>query len=535
MPVRRFDGVDDAVVLALGSLGFAMGVGTIAVICKASSDTANDTFLWVGNSSTSARWGFDTTSNTTPRARAGTAGAVSAPTIRLLAADGWVLLAWCKATGTTTPRFHKYNFGTSTWTHEDGASTLADSGTPTTNAHIGSFRAAGSPFFAGDMGIAAAWNVKLTDAEVEALVVSEADWSTVSPVALWPLTQAATTDPVLDTIGAADETALTGTTVVADTIPWAGAAIEVTLTPAATTDTAQSLTHHKTKALTVATVTVAAQALSVTHVHYRSLTPATSTDSAHVLTHVKRASLTATAATDVAQVLSATHIHYRTLTPVEVADVAQAVAAHKRVAPAQAVEANAAQSLTHGKRVAVTSAVEATAAQVVPANKRATVTATTSTDTAQALSVTQAQAVSLTPAVTTDAAQVLSVTHVHYRTLAFVQEANAAQALRAGKRMTLAPSSTTETASALVSFRRVVLVAATATDVAHPTSVTVRTTLIPASTTCTAGTFSVSILRPPVRYRLTLGLHDTTSIEANTRPRPSLTATTRPARTLEVQ
>ena len=224
MPVRTFDGVDDRITTALGSLGFAFGPGTIAMIMRSGSDSgALRTLFKAGSAATASRYDLEVTSTNAVGLRLGLSQR-QGPTIGVTQADGWVLIAARKATGTVTPRFSKYNFGTATWTHEDAASTIGNSGTPTNGAYLGASGSTASQHAPMDLGIAAVWNVVLSDAQIEALVEDEANWSTVAPVALWPLDQAATTTAVQDTIGTADETAITGTSVTADAVPWTGGA-----------------------------------------------------------------------------------------------------------------------------------------------------------------------------------------------------------------------------------------------------------------------------------------------------------------------
>lgn len=206
--IRRFDGSDDTITLALGSL-VAFGPGTVAAIVKRASDTTND-FLFaagsvVGQSYEFYVWNDDSISLDIN----GNAGFSA---LTLLAANDWALIAATKATGSVAVRFHKYVFSTTTWTHTDG-NALANGSAPATAAYMGSTRAAGGPWH-GDIAVGGVWNVALSDVQLEGLTAAITAWEDLNPIALWLLDQTVTTDPVLDRIGNADETALVGTTVV---------------------------------------------------------------------------------------------------------------------------------------------------------------------------------------------------------------------------------------------------------------------------------------------------------------------------------
>jgi endo-1,3-1,4-beta-glycanase ExoK len=122
---------------------------------------------------------------------------------------------------------HKCVLSTGTWTHADAAGTLANSGTAANSARLGSTQAA-SGFYQGDIGVLAVGNTVLNDAAIEALATGEAAWSTAGFVALWTLDQASVATALQDTIGAADQTSINGTSVTADTIPWLSSDVTIT-------------------------------------------------------------------------------------------------------------------------------------------------------------------------------------------------------------------------------------------------------------------------------------------------------------------
>ncbi len=220
MPVRTFDRTDDNITTALGSLNFAFGPGTVAAIVRRSSDSGvTEVIFKAGVSSVSAQYVLSLSSGGRIQLQCGSSTS-NLSDMTLLASDGWCLIAASKATGSVAVRLHKYVFATETWTHSDGPS-LGNSGTPSTSGRIGATHSPSS-FFGGDIGILGASNVVLNDAAIEALITEEAAWDTAGFVAKWMLDQASTATAVQDDIGAADQTAITGTSVTSTDIPWVG-------------------------------------------------------------------------------------------------------------------------------------------------------------------------------------------------------------------------------------------------------------------------------------------------------------------------
>lgn len=117
-------------------------------------------------------------------------------------ADGWHLVAGTKASGTVTPRFHKYVYGTATWTHSNAGGTMPN-GTAVGGGdtlQIGRWGTA-SMRLAAQIEIAAVWNRALSDAEIENLAFTMQAWQTTNPVAGWLLNQGTTTTQILDWTG----------------------------------------------------------------------------------------------------------------------------------------------------------------------------------------------------------------------------------------------------------------------------------------------------------------------------------------------
>lgn len=134
-------------------------------------------------------------------------------------ADGWVLVAAGKATGSNAPRMHKYVYATDTWTHQDGSTNLANSTGTSATMRLGEWE--GGDDFNGDIAVVGAWiSRNLTDAEVEQLPHSLAAWHALAATELWVLDQSDTSQAVASLTGSgANQTSLTGTTVSATSAP----------------------------------------------------------------------------------------------------------------------------------------------------------------------------------------------------------------------------------------------------------------------------------------------------------------------------
>lgn len=220
---RTLDAIDDRITLSIGACGVAFGPGTIAAICKSAADQAtNDIMaLMIGSSNSGGTGCRFRVLGTTQLADLKLGGSsASAPTIKLLTAEGWCLLAVTKATGTVAPRFHKYVFSTNTWTHENSSTSIANNSAPSTTVTIGA-NVAAQDFFGGDIAIEGFWNVVLADAQIESLAYNlNAWWAPAQPKGLWLLDQAATTQKVVDLSGGgANESAITGTAVGTSSVP----------------------------------------------------------------------------------------------------------------------------------------------------------------------------------------------------------------------------------------------------------------------------------------------------------------------------
>jgi len=208
----------------------------------------------------------------------------------------------------------------------------------------------------------------------------------------------------------------------------------VALTPAAETDSGQTLGARKTLAMTVASETETAQTLG--RVKTRALSPATETDAAQAIGKAKSKALPTPAEVDTAQPL--TRGKRLTTSPSSEVDSGQALGRRKTRTLAAPVSTETAQPVTRSKVKALgtASAIEAT----------------------QALRRSKTRA--LAPAVETDTVQALTVPG----RLTAAQETDGAQQIGKAKRLTLAPA--VETGAGLVIARRKVLAVSAAVEVA---------------------------------------------------------------------
>jgi hypothetical protein len=217
---RTFNGTSDKWEGTIGACNIAPPLTMVAIL-RHVADGRYDTFMAFNADATTTRYSMDL-DNDTLEFDCGGGGAYAAFTVKT--AEGWVLVAGSKATGTATPRAHKYVYGTNAWTHSNFDRTLTDGSTPGAGGLV---RLGGDSafdgFFGGDLTLAALFNRVLTDAEVENLPFSLAAILAMAPVGLWLLDQSLTTQKVLDwTGGGANENALTGTSIASSSVPILG-------------------------------------------------------------------------------------------------------------------------------------------------------------------------------------------------------------------------------------------------------------------------------------------------------------------------
>jgi hypothetical protein len=211
---RRLDfGTSDKITLAAGALTNSTRAGTLIILVKRASVFNQNMAIVSGRASTTVTWDLHVDAGTPfGDGDFGTGGSS-------ITLDNWTVIAVTKTSGTTSYRYHVAEVG-GAWTHNDSGFNLADGAGGTDSIEIGTGDEA-SPNV--DIAAAAKWATDvLSDAEIEALGTTDmADWMAGAPDGAWQFNQASTSDDVLDlTGGGADQTAISGTTVVTDPVGW---------------------------------------------------------------------------------------------------------------------------------------------------------------------------------------------------------------------------------------------------------------------------------------------------------------------------
>lgn len=183
-----FDGVDDSMSVTPGdSLGLTMGNLSLAAIIKRGVDNTYDSIILGKDSTGSEAWNMKLSDSAEGNHLFGGNGATdSFTTSQVLTADGWELIAVTKATGTVTPNFHRYIYGTSTWLRQAGTVAIANgtgiSGVDAVLAFgIDNFNS----WFSGNLLIAGVWNRVLTNSELDGMTLTQQSWIDATPKEAW--------------------------------------------------------------------------------------------------------------------------------------------------------------------------------------------------------------------------------------------------------------------------------------------------------------------------------------------------------------
>lgn len=196
----------EKVTLSLGSTA-ALTAATIAGVVRRTTTGVFSSIVAAGNNPNGWELGFRDT-NTLMLWN----GSAEVHTTSTFTSAVWYFVCATKASGTTTPRFHWFDYSTSTWTHENASGTLANGSAPATNVWLGASNNGTGDFMNGDIQAAAYWNSELTDAQVETLAQTFDSWRDLSPTDYWAVNQGTVTEAVFDEVGTANQTAITGTT-----------------------------------------------------------------------------------------------------------------------------------------------------------------------------------------------------------------------------------------------------------------------------------------------------------------------------------
>jgi len=222
-PTRDFDGTDDRIIASLGNNNLT-GAWTMIVGCRKDADSIWGPLMVIENSAGTAVQVGIFIADTNP----GRPGVIwgtnsnalaSAAGTNVQQADGWVIVAFSKASGSVAPRGHVYKAGA--WTHADMATAVANQASFAGGRVVfGSSLAAN--FFNGKIGFAYIFNgTALSDSQFEALDGgSKSTYLALGPSGGWEFNQSAVGTSVTDLTGnGADQTAITGTTVTTSDAP----------------------------------------------------------------------------------------------------------------------------------------------------------------------------------------------------------------------------------------------------------------------------------------------------------------------------
>jgi hypothetical protein len=212
---RQFTRPDDEVITSLGNVSF--GATSVAAMVKTTDVTNTKVVISAG--ATGEAWTFQVDPDESVAFFTVAGGGVKRNSaVSRIVSGRWHLIAYTKASGTVTPRFHIYDYTTRLWVHENGGGTQADLGGPPSipaTIWLAQDNASAGAGWSGQIQIEAYWNRELSDADCEALTDTRLAWDASTPAALWPLTQQTTATNVTDTTGGgANQTTLTGTSVV---------------------------------------------------------------------------------------------------------------------------------------------------------------------------------------------------------------------------------------------------------------------------------------------------------------------------------
>lgn len=216
MAVREFNpAATDLIACSVGSLGaICNGAYSIIGIVKPLTATANGKAymgIQVGTSSLLSSFGENSSARQAVYTDAEQADAITNVD------TSWQILALSRASGTSTVAFSRKALGTGTWTHASSSQTVANNATTADRIEFGGFLAGGFGS-SKDCRIAtiAVYNTALSDATIESVQTtpSTQQLADLGAVALWDFNQASTGTALADLVGTANQTAISGTSVV---------------------------------------------------------------------------------------------------------------------------------------------------------------------------------------------------------------------------------------------------------------------------------------------------------------------------------
>lgn len=216
---RNFNG-SASITLATGGLG-SFTFGTMVALCRR-TDNNNwhgiVTTIQAGGGANEVYLDIAPSSHASAGAIWSSFGGVdNSGTLKFLAADGWCVVAATKASGSQTPRYHKYVVSSATWTHQNGGGAVSDGTATSTGTEM--IGAVATDMLNGDVAAVALYSRVLADQEIESLAGAWETWLSYQPAGAWLLDSDAV-NSLIDWTGAgANQSAVTGTTVQAASVP----------------------------------------------------------------------------------------------------------------------------------------------------------------------------------------------------------------------------------------------------------------------------------------------------------------------------
>jgi hypothetical protein len=211
---RTFNGSSDRIELATG--GIDNGYGTYLAVFRRNSTGFNTLFAARAAAGGNDRLQFyirDHSSSPvdSPNLSISANAGATAP---ILNADGWVIAAITKTTGSVAPRIHRCILWGPTWTHVTSGNNLSDASAEASYAIGAAFSSSAyNNFFGGDIYCVARWSTALSDGQLEGIHGIQ-DILALNPANLWVLDQANTSDAVKDWMPTgANQTSISGTSV----------------------------------------------------------------------------------------------------------------------------------------------------------------------------------------------------------------------------------------------------------------------------------------------------------------------------------
>lgn len=210
---RNFNGTSDKILMSLGNVPTTITAFSFAAIVRRNATGAWHNIITLATSGdvTVVDMTIENVNNLYVEPYTN-----SVRTVTTIAAE-WQLLVVTKPAGTALVRGHRYKYSTNAFTHTDSSATQTNPSGTVARVYLGTF--ATGDFFAGDIEIVGMWDRALSDAEIENLPFTMQAWLAANPKALWKLDQSATSQKIVDLVGGANESTLTGTTVAAASTP----------------------------------------------------------------------------------------------------------------------------------------------------------------------------------------------------------------------------------------------------------------------------------------------------------------------------